>query len=64
MRQPLPDELAELEKRRIEEALNETEGNQTKAAELLGISRRTLIHKMEKHGLKETASRPAKDGVD
>jgi DNA-binding NtrC family response regulator len=32
----------------IKKALDETNGNQTKAAKLLGISRRTLINKMKK----------------
>jgi DNA-binding NtrC family response regulator len=36
----------------IREALNITEGNRTHGARLLGISRPTLIAKIEKHGLK------------
>lgn len=36
----------------IREALNITDGNRTHGAKLLGISRPTLIAKIEKHGLK------------
>jgi transcriptional regulator with PAS, ATPase and Fis domain len=43
----LPDEVAGLERRRIEEALEKTGGNQTKAAELLGISRRAFVNRLE-----------------
>ncbi len=44
--------LAELEKDAISSALDATKGNQTEAAKQLGISRRTLIYRMEKYGLK------------
>ena len=37
---------------RAEEALAATHGNQTHAAARLGISRRGLIYKMERYGLK------------
>jgi two-component system response regulator AtoC len=46
------DRVAAVERRTIEEALAACGGNQTKAARRLGISRRALIYKMEKHGLK------------
>ena len=36
----------------ISEALNLTGGNRTRAARLLGLSRPTLLAKIEKHGLK------------
>jgi two-component system response regulator AtoC len=36
---------------RIEAALQSTAGNQTEAARLLGISRRTLIHRLEELGI-------------
>lgn len=61
----LPEELptavvrAELERRelrRTKEALERTAGNQTEAARLLGISRRTLMNRMDRFGL----SRPRK----
>ena len=43
------EEVAERE--RITDALNACAGNQTQAAKMLGISRRTLINRMEKYGL-------------
>jgi two-component system NtrC family response regulator len=46
-------DLAELERTLLRKALERTAGNQTKAAALLGITRQTLIYRMEKHGLKE-----------
>ncbi len=45
-------DLAELERTLLRKALERTGGNQTKAAALLGITRQTLIYRMEKHGLK------------
>jgi len=36
----------------IREALNLTEGNRTRAAKLLGLSRPTLLSRIEKYGLK------------
>ena len=51
----LPDEgiaLEELEKSLIVKALEKYKGNQTRAAEYLGITRPTLIYRMEKFGLK------------
>jgi transcriptional regulator with AAA-type ATPase domain len=47
----LRDEIASLERQRIVRALADCQGNQTRAAEILGISRRTLIHRMEEFGL-------------
>jgi two-component system NtrC family response regulator len=50
-----PDEgisLEKAEKRLIEMALAKADGNQTKAAQLLDISRHTLIYRMQKHGLR------------
>lgn len=50
----LPDEgisLEGIEKELIERALDRFKGNQTHAARYLDISRRTLIYRMEKHGL-------------
>ena len=41
----------ELERRLIQEALLETEGNKSKAARLLGISYRALLYKIEEYGL-------------
>lgn len=47
------DQLADVEKTTIQAALAAVDGNQTKAAKRIGISRRALIYKMEKYGLKE-----------
>jgi DNA-binding NtrC family response regulator len=44
--------VAETERRAIQEALDAEDGNQTRAARRLGISRRALIYKLEKHGFK------------
>ena len=41
--------MEQTEKTAIKNALERTNGNQTKAAELLGISRRTLINKIKKY---------------
>jgi transcriptional regulator with GAF, ATPase, and Fis domain len=49
-------ELERRELRRIREALERTAGNQTEAARLLGISRRTLMNRMDRLGI----SRPRK----
>jgi two-component system NtrC family response regulator len=51
----LPDEgiaLEDLEKSLIIKALEKHKGNQTRAAEYLGITRPTLIYRMEKYGIK------------
>ncbi|MCY9692041.1 sigma-54-dependent transcriptional regulator [Paenibacillus alginolyticus] len=44
----LQEVLEEVEEKMIEDALVRSKGNQTKAADLLGISRNTLIHKIKK----------------
>ncbi|MES1039816.1 sigma-54-dependent transcriptional regulator [Peribacillus simplex] len=44
--------LEEVEEQMIKKALKETNDNQTKAAEKLGIARHTLIYKMKKMGIK------------
>jgi DNA-binding NtrC family response regulator len=46
------DHVADLERATIAAVLESCSGNQTEAAKQLGISRRTLIYRMEKHGLK------------
>jgi len=43
--------LEKIEKFLIQKALSETKGNQVQAAKLLGISRNTLRHRIEKYGL-------------
>jgi DNA-binding NtrC family response regulator len=45
--------LAELERRYIQLILTETGGNKKKAAEILGIDRRTLYRTLERHGIEE-----------
>ncbi|NIP94558.1 MAG: AAA family ATPase, partial [Akkermansiaceae bacterium] len=45
----LPDRISALERHAIEEALAATGGNQTRAAQRLGISERTLRYKLAKH---------------
>jgi two-component system NtrC family response regulator len=52
----LPEEgvsLEAVERELILRALEQAKGNQTKAAKYLDISRRTLIYRMEKHGLSQ-----------
>jgi two-component system NtrC family response regulator len=48
---PLMEQVEEFEKRLILEALRDNGGNQTRAAEQLGLERTNLIKKMRKHGL-------------
>ncbi len=51
----IPDDgikLEEVEKELIINALNKARQNQTRAAELLGISRQTLIYRMQKYDIK------------
>jgi len=47
----------DLERARVIAALDQCAGNQTHAAELLGISRRTLISRIERYGLKRPRRR-------
>ena len=47
----LQSEMNDLERKRIVNALEECGGNQTKAAEVLGISRRTLVSRLDAYGL-------------
>jgi two-component system, NtrC family, response regulator AtoC len=56
----LKGELDAIERQRILDALDQCAGNQTKAAQLLGISRGTLLLRLEKHGL----PRPRKRNKD
>jgi two-component system NtrC family response regulator len=59
----LPEEglsLEAIERELISRALDRFGGNQTQAARYLDISRRTLIYRMEKHGL--SAAAPAEGG--
>ena len=45
----LETEIEKIEKEYIEEALNKTDGNKTKAAKILGISRYSLYRRIEKY---------------
>jgi DNA-binding NtrC family response regulator len=47
----LKEDVAEMERQRIIEALDECGGNQSRAAKLLGISRGTLIKRLDKYGI-------------
>jgi two-component system, NtrC family, response regulator AtoC len=49
---PVPMTLADAEKKHIETVLRQNAGNRTKASAILRISRRALIRKIEKLGLK------------
>jgi two-component system, NtrC family, response regulator AtoC len=48
---PMREQLAEMERRAIEDALEAEDGNQTRAAKRLGISRRALQYKLGKYDL-------------
>jgi Nif-specific regulatory protein len=43
--------LAEVERRYISRTLEDCAGNRTRAAELLGIGRNTLVRKIKEYGL-------------
>ena len=43
--------LEEVERELIRQALAQAGGNKTRAAELLGLSRHTLVYRLEKYGL-------------
>jgi two-component system response regulator AtoC len=45
--------LEEMQKQAIIEALQRWEGNKTRAAEELGIHRRTILNKLKEYGLTE-----------
>jgi transcriptional regulator with AAA-type ATPase domain len=47
----LPTEIAAIERTRIERALEEHAGNQSRAAKALGISRSTLLRRMDEYGM-------------
>jgi DNA-binding NtrC family response regulator len=53
---PPPDDLRAAERRHIESALLRCHGNRTRAAEALGISRRTLHRKLNEYGLRTPPS--------
>jgi two-component system response regulator AtoC len=49
--QSLPDAIERLERRLIEEALQNSGGNKQKAAQALGLSRQGLIKKLKRLGV-------------
>jgi DNA-binding NtrC family response regulator len=49
----IADEVQELERRRMREALQRTQGNQRQAAELIGMPLRTFVTKLKQYGLRE-----------
>ena len=49
----LKDVVESVEKRKIQEAVERTKGNKSRAAEMLGLSRLGLRKKMERYGMKE-----------
>jgi two-component system response regulator AtoC len=48
---PGPQSLEELERRAIADALARCKGNRTRAAEMLGLSRKTILNKIKAYGL-------------
>jgi two-component system response regulator AtoC len=52
----------ESERHRVLSALEQARGNQTKAAALLGVSRRTLINRLESFGLPRPRKRVHPNG--
>lgn len=58
---PAPEGLAVDgdERRRIVEALTRCAGNQSQAAKLLGISRRTLVSRLDRYAIQRPRDRPA-----
>jgi transcriptional regulator with GAF, ATPase, and Fis domain len=54
-RMSIDDQMREMEKSMIEEALRRTDGVQVRAAELLGINQRSLWHRIKKYEIDVTA---------
>ena len=53
----LPDAVEALERKMIYDELKKTRWNKTKAADVLGISRRNLIRKVAKYNLDQRKNR-------
>jgi len=65
-RKPIDEEIRELERMRMAEALAATGGNQTKAAELISMPLRTFQAKVKQYGLSGTSKRgrpPSSEGL-
>jgi DNA-binding NtrC family response regulator len=63
----IPEEglsLDEVERRLIEQAIEKAGGNKSQAARLLGVTRRTLYSRMEKHGMGPPASAGGEEGPE
>jgi two-component system response regulator AtoC len=45
--------MEELERRAITDALARCKGNRTRAAEMLGLSRKTILNKIKAYGLED-----------
>lgn len=58
---PLIETVEEVEKTLIKAALERTDGNKTKAAELLGVTRKIMRYKSEKYGLDSSRDAPHGD---
>lgn len=54
--------LAEVERQLIEKALEQHNGNQTRAARALGITRNTIIYRMRKYGIRNIQPRVEPSG--
>ncbi|WP_437683440.1 sigma 54-interacting transcriptional regulator [Sorangium sp. So ce131] len=52
-------EMKALDRQRVLEALEQSAGNQTRAAKLLGISLRTLINRIDEYGIPRPRKRPS-----
>ncbi|MBK1837249.1 sigma-54-dependent Fis family transcriptional regulator [Azospirillum sp. YIM B02556] len=61
---PAPMSLTVTEQRTIEDVIAATGGNLSDAAAVLGISRSTLYRKLSQHGIRRTAVRRARSGLD
>jgi transcriptional regulator with GAF, ATPase, and Fis domain len=56
--------LAEVERQRILDALHRCAGNQSRAAQSLGISRRSLLYKLDLHGIDRPRKAPTAKGPE
>ena len=54
---PIKEEVRELERRRMSEALDETGGNRTRAAALIRMPLRTFLKKLRLYGLGDDTAR-------